>query len=65
MSMTLEVSDHIQRALRAPKPERQALLLIEFACALYSTSGKSSASARQRHSRLSQFRFGHPGLLRT
>jgi hypothetical protein len=46
MSMTLEVPDEIQRALRVPEPERQTRLLVELACG--STTGKSSASARRR-----------------
>lgn len=35
MSMTLEVPNEIQRALRVPEPERQTRLLVELACALY------------------------------
>jgi hypothetical protein len=35
MSMTLDVPDEIQRALRVPEPERRGRLLIELACALY------------------------------
>ena len=58
MSLTLEVPDAIQRAMRLPEPERQARLLAELACALYQreilTFGKAAELAR-----LTQFRFGH------
>lgn len=58
MSMTLEVPDEIQRALRVPEPERQARLLVELACALYHREILSFGKAAEL-SQLSQFRFGH------
>ncbi len=57
MSMTLEVPDDIQRALRVPEPERQTRLLVELACALYHREILSFGKAAEL-SRLSQFRFG-------
>ena len=58
MTMTLEVPDGIQEAMRVPEPERQARLLVEWACALYQREilafSKAAELARQ-----SQFRFGH------
>ena len=57
MSMTLEVPDDIQRAMRVPEPERQTRLLIELACALYQREILSFGKAAEL-SRLSQFRFG-------
>ena len=57
MSMTLEVPDKIQRAMRVPEPERQTRLLIELACALYQREILSFGKAAEL-SRLSQFRFG-------
>jgi len=57
MSMTLEVPDEIQRALRVPEPERQIRLLIELACALYQREILSFGKAAEL-SQLSQFRFG-------
>ena len=58
MSMTLEVPDDIQRALRVPEPERQNRLLVELACALYHREILSFGKAAEL-SQLSQFRFGH------
>lgn len=58
MSMTLEVPDDIQRALRVPEPERQARLLVELACALYHREILSFGKAAEL-SQMSQFRFGH------
>jgi len=58
MSMTLEVPNEIQRALRVPEPERQTRLLIELACALYHREILSFGKAAEL-SQLSQFRFGH------
>ena len=60
MSMTLEVPDEIQRALRVPEPERRARLLVELACALYHREILSFGKAAEL-SQLSQFRFemGH------
>ena len=57
MSMTLEVPDKIQRAMRVPEPERQTRLLIELACALYQREILRFGKAAEL-SRLSQFRFG-------
>ena len=57
MSMTLEVPDEIQRAMRVPEPERQTRLVIELACALYQREILSFGKAAEL-SRLSQFRFG-------
>ena len=57
MSMTLEVPDEIQRAMRVPEPERQTRLLIELACALYQREILSFGNAAEL-SRLSLFRFG-------
>jgi predicted HTH domain antitoxin len=58
MSLTLEVSSEIQRALRVPEPERQTRLLVELACALYHREILSFGKAAEL-SQLSQFRFGH------
>lgn len=58
MSMTIEVPDEIQRALRVPEPERQSRLLVELACALYHREILSFGKAAEL-SRLSQFRFGN------
>ena len=58
MSLTLEVSSKIQRALRVPEPERQTRLLVELACALYHREILSFGKAAEL-SQLSQFRFGH------
>ncbi len=58
MSMTLEVPDEIQRALRVPEPERQSRLLVELGCALYHREILSFGKAAKL-SRLSQFRFGN------
>ena len=57
MSMTLEVPDEIQRAMRVREPERQTRLVIELACALYQREILSFGKAAEL-SRLSQFRFG-------
>jgi predicted HTH domain antitoxin len=64
MSMTLEVPDEIQRALRVPEPERQSRLLVELACALYQREILSFGKAAEL-SQLSQFRFGHELLQRS
>ncbi len=58
MSLTLEVSSEIQRALRVPEPERQTRLLVELACALYHREILSFGKAAEL-SQLSKFRFGH------
>ena len=58
MSMTLEVPNEIQRALRVPEPERQTRLLVELACALYHREILSFGKAAEL-SQLRQFRFGH------
>ena len=57
MSMTLEVPDEIQRAMRVREPERQTRLVIELACALYQREILSFGKAAEL-SRMSQFRFG-------
>lgn len=57
MSVTLEVPDQIQRALRVPEQERQSRLFIELACALYQRGILTFGKAAEL-SRLSQFRFG-------
>ena len=57
MSMTLEVPDEIQRAMRVPEPERQSRLVIELACALYQREILSFGKAAELY-RMSQFRFG-------
>ena len=56
MSMTLEVPDEIQRAMRVPEPERQPRLLIELACAPYQREVLSFGKAAEL-SRLNQVRF--------
>lgn len=58
MSITLEVPDEIQRAMRVPVPERQTRLMIELACALYQREILSFGKAAEL-SGLSQFRFAH------
>jgi predicted HTH domain antitoxin len=58
MSLPLEVSSEIQRALRVPEPERQTRLLVELACALYHREILSFGQAAEL-SQLSQFLFGH------
>ena len=57
MSMTLEVPDEIQRAMRVREPERQTRLVIELACALDQREILSFGKAAEL-SRMSQFRFG-------
>ena len=57
MSMTLEVPDEIQRAMRVREPERQTRLVIELACALYQREILSFGKAAELY-RMSQFRFG-------
>ena len=63
MSLTLEVSDEIQRAMRVPEPERQARLQVELACALYEREILSFGMAAEL-SRLPQFRFGQELVIR-
>ena len=57
MSMTREVPDEIQRAMRVREPERQTRLVIELACALYQREILSFGKAAELY-RMSQFRFG-------
>jgi predicted HTH domain antitoxin len=57
MSLTLEVPDEIQRALRVPESESQSRLLIELACALYQREILTFGMAAEL-SRLPQLRFG-------
>jgi len=58
ISLTLEVSDEIQRASRIPGSELQERLLIELGCALYQRQilpfGKAAELCH-----LNQFKFGH------
>lgn len=63
MSMTLEVPNEIQRALRVPAPERQTRLLVELTCPLYHREILSFGQAAEL-SQLSQFRFGHELVVR-
>jgi predicted HTH domain antitoxin len=63
MSLTLEVPDEIQRAMRVPESERQSRLQTELACALYQREILSFGMAAEL-SCLPQFRFGQELVLR-